>query len=125
MREIKFRAWNTIGKKMHPDSDWAYEWYMIREQHENGLIVLLQYTGLKDANGVEIYEGDIVKKWWGVRMDGSQIYRNHPVQLDIGTVGPCQSKNVMQWSLGDSKNLWNGPEVCVIGNIYENAELLK
>ena len=56
MRELKFRAWD--GKKMCYDPDNCYLW--------NGILVppaddiIMQYTGLHDKNGVEIYDGDVV-----------------------------------------------------------------
>jgi hypothetical protein len=123
MREIKFRAWNTIGKKMHPDSDWAYGWYMIKEQYESGLIVLLQYTDLKDANGVEIYEGDIVKTDY----DNGYEVLTHVVKwcgpsypaFELSPTLPCESNGFSYiHECGDTT-------IEVIGNIYENAELLK
>jgi hypothetical protein len=59
MREIKFRAWN---KKAHDyETGWAYPSQMVGPGFAFDVpdhIVLMQYTGLKDKNGKEIYEGD-------------------------------------------------------------------
>ena len=70
MREIKFRAWsneyksiyqnfaiNALGTKIASNDDWgarSCDWCKITDND-----VLMQYTGLKDKNGKEIYEGDI------------------------------------------------------------------
>ena len=52
-REIKFRAWNKAGKIM-------LNWDTIKYQLNNQHFELMQFTGLHDKNGKEIYEGDIV-----------------------------------------------------------------
>ena len=86
-----------------------------------------QSTGLKDKNGKLIYEGDIIYTpgwWWGAGF----------VHLNIGECGPCKGDSVMSYILaknidnplkGAAHNIWNGAEVEVIGNIYENPELLE
>ena len=86
-----------------------------------------QCTGLKDKNDTLIYEGDIIKNpswWWG----------NCYIYLHRGECGPCKGDSVMSYILCKNietslecayYNIWNGKEVEVIGNIYENKELLE
>ena len=116
MREIKFRAWDKIHKEM---STWSslYDnpnlWEYIlshNEQFENwiGDIVLMQFTGLTDKNGKEIYEGDII------------LFNNFGDTLDKVVYSPgCFHTSGGGYLLDEIR------EIEVIGNIYENPELLE
>lgn len=138
-REIKFRAWIIEEKKMLENGDWfmldvtyptpmiqyADQGYYVNNKNASGEhlkslqknniepkddFVLMQYTGLHDKNSKEIYEGDILKY-----IDGSVGF----VRFDYG------------WAIEYSKEYSHDmpPLYCerleVIGNIYENSELLK
>ena len=60
MREIKFRAWDKVNNKMY---DWKYlfSFKSVCGLFDNSNLELMQFTGLLDSSGKEIYEGDIVK----------------------------------------------------------------
>lgn len=86
-------------------------------------IEIMQYTGLKDKDGKEIYEGDIISDpnwWWGP----GEVF------LNLGECGPCKGESVMSYVCRGkggsvSHNIWDGKDVEIIGNIYENPELLE
>lgn len=127
MREIKFRAWLKNKNKMVLSDntcgglrDFFDE---IRLEHNGfGGMYLMQFTGLKDKNGKEIWEGDIVKMLddW---IDHYTLYSNHQIEFGSGTF---RLENGVP--LSDCLNESNDFELCnfkVIGNIYENPELLN
>ena len=118
MREIKFRAWIKVSQKIA-------SWEMIKEKKnlhrliENPEYLLMQYTELKDKNGVEIYEGDIVKAIWS--KDCEKYIAN---EIWIGDIFfNCGSFDInSEWCV--ALNCFNGA-LEVIGNIYDNKELLN
>ncbi len=112
MREIKFRVWNTVHKRM----DWAMQVSgnkIIQDEHN----MVLQFTGLKDKNGKEIYEGDIINDFGnfeGADRIGFVIFlEEHGAFMFDGFCG--YPYFVRQ---GSSK------ECEIIGNKFENPELL-
>ena len=131
MREIKFRAYDTHTKIMLPIVDiikfTKREGIYITRDSAYGVginiqyqphIELMQYTGIKDKNGKEIYEGDIFKikynkKDFMVWVEYSEKYAQF--------ITRCEENILNDEPLGDL----NEKHIEVIGNIYENPELLK
>lgn len=111
MREIKFRAWEEASKRM---LDWDYFQsigYDAFFYNGKNPLVRMQFTGLHDKNGKEIYEGDIVKC-----LDGQEGFITQIVWELCG----LRLKDTL---LGNIVEGW-GADMEVIGNIYENPELL-
>jgi len=108
MREIKFRAWWYNQKKM--DSDLSIERIAKTYSMPLDWCKLMQYTGLKDKNGVEIYEGDIFRAPHDFGPGGFSV-RTSSV--------PTEHNFDIQWQY------WKVNELEIIGNIYENPELLE
>lgn len=112
MTEIKFRVWDKhFGRwtegALHPGA------------LRHGIImvpstqVLMQSTGLKDRNGREIYEGDILGSWFGVGK--SRQLLKHVVEFSVST-----RTDTSGWLMPHPLS-----EFEVIGNIYENPELVS
>ena len=139
MREIKFRAWDKEKEKMviaawrmsmnlNGNIYWKVDHYdgnfNLKEREEtdgNNRFTLMQFTGLHNKNGQEIYEGDICK----------YSYINPMTREERTFVWKVEWSNGAYWlhSIDDSLQdtlLWiQHKEIEVIGNIYENPELLK
>ena len=120
-REIKFRAWDKITKQWHywglnVSETGAYFTAPPHSQLEH-----CQYTGLKDKNGKEIYEGDIFDCIYysdGCNHKNEVMWVNQTARFHLKGHGGCQQKFVAQ-------GVFDMTRKAIIGNIYENPELLK
>jgi uncharacterized phage protein (TIGR01671 family) len=137
MREIRFRAWNGAQMRFIEDGeillnhqgllapDEMYEEWTSRDWP------LMQYTGLKDKNGKEIYEGDVIR--WKYESDSPNSFQGvveyadriikvgweHDDTRFVGFTIRCDDKGE-EWFAAFP----NLKDIEIIGNIYENPELL-
>ncbi len=125
MREIKFRAWDLKTKTMHTVENINFcgrETVTVQYNPVKKIcldsVILMQYTGAKDKNGVEIYEGDIIRHQSGKYGTDFEI-KWSPIlcgftamQIESGHPSPQLNQGTMSY-------------FAVVGNIYENTELVE
>jgi uncharacterized phage protein (TIGR01671 family) len=127
MREIKFRAWSDVHKTMYYDSEYIFKtggiagYLSVEDKYGGGILGnstrTMQYTGLKDNKGQEIYEGDIVR--FGLLDD--------PKWDRIGAIGYSFAEFTII-SLArkyPDVRLSDATRLEVIGNIYQHPEFPK
>lgn len=119
-REIKFRVWDKVNEKMSMVYHYNFSKQLISiDEGDNtltdevGIFIPMQYTGLKDKNGVEIYESDIVQDTLGSKKKG--VIEYHPWEFGVQTDNRFVGNRYVN----------TNEHIEVIGNIYENPELLK
>lgn len=138
MRELKFRAWDEMGKIMHYDfqfirsgteaSDWIVfssdkqrlsdKPHPFNNPYPQQQLKIMQYTGKKDKNGREVYEGDILR----YMLDTHVNIFVEPVKWD---------DELVHWRPFNDQCDYDGlltvqslSECVIIGNIYQNPEML-
>lgn len=145
MREIKFRAWNPKLRFMDDDfflhsmggiydrAERTYDTPNIEIEHVDDLIIM-QYTGLHDKNGVAVYEDDIII----LEPDDSKEYGNEPHSLSYGDICTVEwsNTNLAYYLMPVDENkeeqqmdyfgAWTGWNwIKVIGNQHQHPDLIR
>lgn len=137
MREIKFRAWDkpqTFANEQKLDGRMVYSKLKRNENYMTSNDVgwsfricdvnapIMQYTGLKDKNGKEIYEGDILR-WLAIEVKTGRVVVDELVIAEYSEQDAryfCYLNGLPENLFQDRTKRWE-----IIGNIYENPELLN
>lgn len=123
MRDIKFRVWKWKTGYMTPviTMSWTMTTYVPKIKYINlkrkGDYELMQFTGLLDRHGKEIYEGDLLKT-----RERDAIHRHLVYEVVWVGVGFQLKPNDRGY---ESQVVTSGVDLEIIGNIWENPELLK
>lgn len=132
-REIKFRAWDSFNAEMLKPADyngktkelsWFFAQFEDRQKGGNEM-KLMQFTGLKDKNGKEIYEGDIINLHQFLFDGFGEVERENKGEIGIDWYGVhlLTDKEETGCYLACAYGL-HEESFEIIGNIYENPELI-
>ena len=126
MSELKFRVWDTHRKTIYPAQEIRFKnnellaaWRIPGERClVEGAVLIMQYIGAKDKNGVEIYEGDVIRENAGGK------YRDYVVRWSDGKCGFIADTKAL-CKVFPCLNQGTAKYLEVVGNIYESPELVR
>ncbi len=133
MRELKFRVWDKLEKRfIYPDKGYQGHYILTLDGQFHNLqngsggneCIVQQYTGLKDSNDVEICEGDIVNIVGDYPFD-ENYPPTHKIEYNCVTHGSNSIGSFILKNCHDKECIWRWNKLLIIGNIFQNPELLK
>ena len=134
-RIIKFRFWSPLEKRfVGSPRIWCRIDGIIDVEHNHGDIIPQQFTGLRDNNGKEIYEGDILEINYSAGHERDSTYDIYGKFQVILKNGEWKAVGENLWGDDEEYSVWGettdyaikkGVKTEIIGNIFENSELLN
>ena len=126
MRELKFKAWDTEGKEWVDSTLFGISpngkaMVGVERDVEDKRLLIVQYIGIKDELGREIYEGDIVKGF-GFPDEPNEYHNEYQIGVAKARRTGFVIENISNQCRGGEINLWY--KLKIIGNIYENPDLV-
>jgi uncharacterized phage protein (TIGR01671 family) len=124
MHQIKFRKWDSENKEMIDGDSLAFEEYLPISQQltQEGI---MQFTGLKDRDGKEIYEGDIIEMDCGCDSEYGCSHGSYRSFVRWNSESASFGLAESDGKYGEEFDASYEDEYQIIGNIYENPELLE
>ena len=128
-RQLKFRCWDKLAKQFtYPDKGYQGHYVLTLngqfQNLQNGSggdeYVVQQWTGLKDSKGIDVYEGDAINFLHEKKYVKSEVVYASKFGMFVVVLEPNEKNEILTY-----KSLFDVGEFEVVGNIFENSELLK